>query len=102
MSTKKILPSKTTCTNVAGCSCLTCGQVRLLFEQERQRYLTEMDPSPEQDESAVPCTICASEEMRLTLMHCPLCGAPGLLSEINALAQTFIDDYLNKQGQGGT
>ena len=93
MSTKKILHSKTTCTNVAGCSCVTCGQVRLLFEHERQRYLTEMDPSPEQDQSTVPCSICASEEMRLTLLHCPLCGAPGLLPEIDALAEKYVADY---------
>ncbi len=33
------------CNSRPNCPCQFCGQVRLLFEQERQRYVAEMDPS---------------------------------------------------------
>jgi hypothetical protein len=72
-STKKL------CTGQAGCPCKFCGQVRLLMEHERQR------------EAAMSCQICASPAMRAELIECPLCGAPGALPEIDALAEKYIE-----------
>jgi hypothetical protein len=96
-----VTTEKVICANAQGCPCQLCGQVRLLFEHELQRYLVAMDPSgiPSPEKlRAVPCAICASAAMRAELIACPLCGAPGLLPEIEALAQKFLDDYLNRQG----
>ena len=71
---------KIICTSRPDCPCKFCGQVRLLFAQEEQR------------ESETPCQICAREEIRLTIFECPLCGEPGLLPEVNALALDYITE----------
>ena len=85
MSAKQIVNAKNKCTSRPNCPCAFCGQVRLLIEHEEQRH------------AAMPCQICASEAMRAELVECPICGAPGTLPEIEALALKFIEDYLKEK-----
>jgi len=72
------MTNKSICTSRPDCPCKFCGQVRLLFAHEEQR------------QREMPCQICASEEIRLTIFKCPLCGEQGLLPEVNALALDYI------------
>jgi hypothetical protein len=75
------MTGKIICTLRPNCPCKFCGQVRLLVEQETQR-----------ESASLPCQICSSPAMRAELVKCPLCGAPGLLPELDALALDYITE----------
>ena len=89
MSAKKILRIKTICTNAPGCPCLTCGRVRLLLEHEGQRYAEDIDTRGIPTRAAVEHALEVTGQTEARRKH---------QAEVDALAQKFIDDYLNRQG----